>query len=87
MISFISTLKSSGRSFFNFVTLSFSKITSDWKMSFELLEYLVTRSRVVGVSMEIFEGDYSSKEDDSFLCVGEIELNCGVACDKGVCIS
>ena len=86
MISFISILKSSSRSFFNFVTLSFSKITSDWKMSFELLEYLVMRSRIVGVFMETFEGDDSSKEDGSFLCVGEIEFNYGVACDKGFCI-
>ena len=86
MISFISTLKSSRRSFFNFVNLSFSKITSDWKMSFELLQYLATRSRVAGVSMEIFEGGDSSKEYGSFLCVGEIELNCGVAYDKGFCI-
>ena len=55
-------------------------------MSFELLEYLVTRSRVVGVSMEIFEGDDSSKEDANFLCDGEFELNCGAASDKGICI-
>ena len=36
--------------------------------------------------MEIFEGDDSSKEDGSFLCNGEIWLNCGVASDKGICI-
>ena len=86
MIPFNSTLKSSSRSFFNFDIVSFSKITSHGKMSFELLEHLLTRSRVVGVSMEIFEGDDSSKERGSFLCVGEIEFNCGVACDKGFCI-
>ena len=73
MISFISNLKSSSRSFFNFVTLNFSKITSDWKMLFDLLEYLVTRSRVAGVSMEVLEGDDSSKENGTFLCVGEID--------------
>ena len=39
-------------------------------MSFELLEYFVTRSQAVGVSMEKFEGDDSSKVDDSFLCDG-----------------
>ena len=55
-------------------------------MSFELLEYLVTRSRVVEVSMEIFEGDDSSKKDGTFLCVGKIGLNFGVASDKGICI-
>ena len=55
-------------------------------MSFELLEYLVTRSRVVGVSMKIFEGDDSSKEDGSFLCVGEFGLNYGIASDKRICI-
>ena len=86
MLSFISTLKSSNGSFLNFVTLSFSKITSDWKMSFEVLEYLVTRSRIVVVSMELFEGYDSSKEDGSFLCVGEFGLNCGVASNKGICI-
>ena len=48
-------------------------------MSFELLEKLVTRSRVVGVSMDIFEGDDSTKEGDSFLCNSEFGLNCGVA--------
>ena len=53
-------------------------------MSLELLEYLVTWSRVVGVSMELFEGDDSSKEDGSFLCDGE--LDGGVASNKGVCI-
>ena len=66
------------------IFLSFSKITSDWKMPFELLEYLVTRSRVVGVFMEIFEGDDSSKEDGSFLCDGEFGLNCGFASNKGI---
>ena len=48
-------------------------------MSFELLEELVTGSRVVGVSMEIFEGKNSTKEGDSFLCKGEFWLNCGLA--------
>ena len=48
-------------------------------MSFELLEELVLGSRVVGVSMEIFEGENSTKEGDSFLCKGEFWLNCGVA--------
>ena len=37
--------------------------------------------------MEIFEGDGSTKEDSSFLCYGEFGLNCGVASDKGICIS
>ena len=55
-------------------------------MSFELLEYLVTRSRVVGVPMEIFEGDDSNKKDGSFLCDGELRLKCGVASDKRICI-
>ena len=59
-------------------------MTSDLKMSFELLEYLVTRSRVVGVSMEIFEGDDSRKKDGSFLWDGEFGLNCGVTSDKGI---
>ena len=36
--------------------------------------------------MEIFEGDDSVKEDDSFLCNGEFGLNCGVASNKGICI-
>ena len=53
-------------------------------MSFELLEYLVTRSRVVGVSMEIFEGDDSRKKDGSFLWDGEFGLNYGVTSDKGI---
>ena len=44
-------------------------------MPFQLLEYFVTRSRVVGVSMEIFEVDDSTKEDSSFLCVAETELS------------
>ena len=86
IICFISTLKSSSRSFFNFVTLSFSKITSDWKMSFELWEFFVTRSRVVKLPMEIFEGDHSSKEDGTFLCVGEFRKTCGVASNKETCI-
>ena len=55
-------------------------------MPFELLEYLVTRSWVVGVSVKIFEGDDSSKEDGSFLCDGKLGLNFGVASDKGICI-
>ena len=55
-------------------------------MSYELLEYLVTKSRFVGVSMEIFDGDDSSKEGSSFLCDGEFGLNCDVASDKGICI-
>ena len=55
-------------------------------MSFELLEYFVTRSRVVGVPMEVFESDDSSKDDGTLLCVGEFRLNSGVASDKGICI-
>ena len=55
-------------------------------MSDELLEYLVTKSRVVGVPMEIFDGDDSSKEYRSFLCDGEFGLNCGVTSNKGICI-
>ena len=54
-------------------------------MSFKLLKCLVTRSRVVVVSMEIF-GDNDSgsgKEDGSFLRDGEFVLNCGVPSDKG----
>ena len=86
MIFFITALKSSSKSLYDFVTLSFSKITSDWKMSLELLEYLVTRQRVARVSMEIFKSDDSIKEDGSFLCDGEFGLNCGVASDKGICI-
>ena len=34
--------------------------------------------------MEVFEGGDSSKDDGTFLCVGEIGLNCGVASDKGI---
>ena len=56
-------------------------------MSFELLEYFVTRSRVVGVPMEVFESDDSSKDDGTLLCVDEFRLNSGVARDKGICIS
>ena len=55
-------------------------------MSFELLEYFVTRSQAVGVSMEKFEDDDSSKVDDSFLCDGWFGLSCGVAGDKGICV-
>ena len=56
-------------------------------MSFELLEYFVTRSRVVGEPVEVFESDGSSKEDGTLLCVDEFRLNSGVARDKGICIS
>ena len=56
-------------------------------MPFELLEYLVTRSRVEGVSMEIFEGNDSSIEDGSLLCGCEFGLNCGVASEKGMYIA
>lgn len=35
---------------------------------------------------EIFEDDDSTKQDGSFLCHGEFELNFGAAGDKEMCI-
>ena len=53
-------------------------------MSLELLEYLATQSRVVGVSMKMFEGSDWHKEDGS-LFAEKFVLNCGVARCKGIC--
>ena len=50
------------------------------------MEYVVTWSGVVGVFMEICEGDDSSKEDGRFLCDGEFGINYSVASNKGICI-
>ena len=36
--------------------------------------------------MEIFEDDDSTKQDGSFLCHSEFELNFGAAEDKEICI-
>lgn len=62
--------------FFNFATLTFSNIISNWQMSHELLEYLGTRSRS-GVSVKIFEGDDINKEDGSLFYAGEFMLSYG----------
>ena len=48
-------------------------------MSLELLEYLVTWSRVAEVSMGKFEGNDSSKKNGSLLCAGGFVLKCLLA--------
>ena len=63
------------------------KVKKSWKISLELLEYLVRRSWLAWVSMKIFESDDSSKRQGCLLCANEYVLNCSIADVKGTCSS